>query len=417
MLYPRHLVSPLLDALSDTPVVVLHGARQTGKSTLVQSLAEEKHAAQYLSLDDLGALGAAKRDPQGFVAGLSGPAVIDEIQRAPELLLAIKAEVDRHRTPGRFLLTGSAHVLSVPRLADALAGRMEVLTLWPLSQGELDRRKESFVDRLFSEDAIPRSAARGPSQADLFHRVVQGGFPEITQRAKAERRRAWFEAYLNTIIQRDVRDLSNIAGLAELPRLLEILAARAGGLINYADLARDAGLNQVTLRKYFTLLGAVFLVVTVRPWFSNRIKRLMKSEKVYLADTGLLAHLLDLTPNDLEGDPRGKGALVENFVALELLKQLGWSRVRPRLFHYRHYSGEEVDFLLEGSGRKRIVGIEVKAAATVQPSDFKGLRALSESLGRTFHRGIVLYMGQQVVPFAENLHAVPIHYLWTITAD
>ncbi|MCL4692587.1 MAG: ATP-binding protein [Candidatus Hydrogenedentes bacterium] len=416
MLYPRHLSGPLLNALSDTPVVVLHGARQTGKSTLAQSLARGKHAAQYLTLDDLGVLGAAKQDPEGFIGGLSGPVVIDEIQRAPELLLAIKADVDRHRIPGRFLLTGSAHVLHIPRLADALVGRMEVLTLWPLSQGELDRRKECFVDHLFSDMPFPYSTTRGPSRDSIFRRVVQGGFPEITHRTKAERRRAWFDAYLNTIMQRDVRDLSNISGLAEMPRLLNILAARAGGLINYADLARDAGLNQVTLKKYFTLLASVFLIVSVRPWYSNRIKRLMKSEKLYLADTGLLAHLLGVEWDDLGKDTHAKGALLENFVAVEFLKQLGWSRTRPQMFHYRHYFGEEVDFLLESPGRKKIVGIEVKAAKTIQPGDFKAMRSLAEAVGTTFHRGIVLYMGDQIIPIAANLHAVPIHYLWTATA-
>lgn len=415
-MFQRNITARVLEALSDTPVVVLGGARQTGKSTLVQYIAEKHYRAQYVTLDDLGVLGAAQRDPVGFLAGLEEPAILDEVQRVPELLLAIKASVDRDRRPGRFLLTGSASVLNIPRVADALAGRMELLTLWPLSQGERVGVKETFIDGVFS-DQLPGSGATRSKRADIWaDSILVGGYPEVVSRGKPDRRRAWFDSYLNTILARDVRELSNLTGLADMPRLIEVLAARAGGLLNYADLARDAGLNQVTLKRYFTLLQAIFLVRTVRPWFSNRIKRLMKSERLYLCDTGLLAHVLDFSQRDVARDSKVKGAFLENFVAAELMKQSTWSRIQPQLYHFRDYTGTEVDFVLESGGGRRVVGIEVKAAATVKPEDAKGLRVLAEALGNRFVRGIVLYSGTSVVPFAKNIHALPLETLWTVSS-
>ncbi|MDZ4859406.1 MAG: ATP-binding protein [Candidatus Hydrogenedentes bacterium] len=408
----RNITPAVIDALADTPVVVIHGARQTGKSTLARSIAEGPHPATYMSFDDLTILGMAKDDPAGFIAGLTGPVVIDEIQRVPDLLLAIKASVDRDRRPGRFLLTGSAHVLNRPRLADTLAGRMEVLTLWPLSQGELHSTKETFIDRLFASGPLSPVAQPKVSPASMLDRIVQGGFPEATARTNPDRRRAWFGAYISAVIEREVRDLSNIAGLTELPRLLSLLAARAAGLLNYADLARDAGLNQITLKRYVALLNAVFMTINVRPWFANRAKRLMKSEKVYLVDTGLLAHLLNVTHEDIAQDAHAKGALFENFVAVEILKQRTWSATRPDVYHFRDYSGNEVDLVLEAPGGRKVVGIEVKASATIRKRDLTGMMVMREALRNKFHRGVVLYNGDTIVPFGNDIYAVPIQHLW-----
>ncbi|HUT52669.1 MAG TPA: ATP-binding protein [bacterium] len=416
----RHITSGLLEALSDTPVVTLHGARQTGKSTLVQALAEGEYPAPYFTLDDLSVLEAVRRDPAGFVAGLSGPVILDEVQRAPDLLLAIKSRVDRDRRPGRFLLTGSAQILSLPRLADVLAGRMEVLTLWPLSQGEIEGAKEGFIDALFAEEFSVRngrfSGKAGKMEKEaVFDRMLKGGYPEVLSRPRLERRRAWFDSYLSLILQRDVRDLANIAGLADLPRMMAALASRAGSLMNQSELARDLGLNQMTFRRYFSLLEAIFMVRVVPPWFNNRLKRLMKTPKLYLGDTGLLAHLLDLTPERLRRDPNASGALLENFVVMEIMKQRTWSRTRPELFHFRDFSGAEVDLVLESPGGRMIAGVEVKAGATVGPGDFKGLKLLSAALGPRFRRGVVLYTGPTVIPFDKNLFALPVSALWRLT--
>jgi hypothetical protein len=416
-LFQRNIVDQLLLALSDTPVVVLNGARQTGKSTLVQQIMTKDYPARYVTFDDVAALGAVRRDPIGFLEGFDGPAILDEVQRVPELMLAIKASVDRDRRPGRFVLTGSASILNLPKLADVLTGRMELLTLWPLSQGELLGHKEAFVDLVFA-DHLPMTKSRWAKQGNLWTGpILTGGYPEAVSRTRPDRRRAWFDAYVNTILVRDVRDLSNIAGLAEMPRLLEMIAARAGGLLNYADLSRDIGFNQVTLKRYLTLLEAIFLVQPVRPWFSNRVKRLVKSAKLYLCDTGLLAHLLNVSSETIGRDTKEKGPLLENFVAVELMKQITWSRTRPHLYHFHDYSGVEVDFVLEPAPGRPIVAIEVKAAANVAAADLKGLRVLSESLGDRFLRGIVLYTGVEAIPFAKNLHALPIESLWSTAMD
>ncbi len=401
----RNITTSLLEALSDSPVVFLNGARQTGKSTLVKSLAEREHPAAYYTLDDATTLAAAEGDPDGFIRSIGGPVVLDEVQRAPGLFLAIKAEVDRNRAPGRFLLTGSADVLLLPSVSEALAGRMEILTLWPFSQGELEGRTEHFVDAVF-EDASP---SMREADVDVLAGALRGGYPEAIARSAQRRRDAWFESYIMTILQRDVRDLANIEGLTALPRLLSLLAARTGSLLNYSEIPRASGLPQSTLKRYMTLLETTFLLQPLQAWSGNLSKRLVKSPKVMLNDAGLAAHLTGLTEDRI--DREGIGPLLENFVYAELLKQVGWSRFRPALFHFRTGTGQEVDLVLERRDG-RLVGIEVKAGQTLSGSSFKGLRALADAQPERFHQGIVLYTGRDVVGFGPNLHAAPVSSLW-----
>jgi len=290
-MFTRNLSSRVLAALADTPVVLLHGARQTGKSTLVQRLVSHDYRARYVTLDDPTVLAAARADPAGFLAALEGPVALDEVQRAPGLFLAIKAQVDRGRHAGRYLLTGSANVLMVPKLSESLAGRMEILTLWPLSQGEIEDHRENFVDVLFGHGSITlEEGTEGGS--DLTTRMLRGGYPEACRRSTWARRRAWFDSYLATILQRDVRDLANIEGLAAMPRLLAFLAGRIGSLVNHAEVSRSLAMPQSTLKRYMVLLAATFLVHTVPPWSGSLGKRLVKSPKLYLIDTGLVASLL-----------------------------------------------------------------------------------------------------------------------------
>lgn len=421
-MYPRHVTPGLIAALKDTPVVVLHGARQTGKSTLARHLASKAYPARYLTLDQAGVLAAAKTDPEGFLAEIESPIILDEIQRAPELLLAIKATVDRDRRPGRFLLTGSAHVMHAPILADALVGRMELITLRPLSQGEVEGLREGFIDAVFSAEFPPwphagRRRWAALSKADLARRIGTGGYPEAIARKDPQRRREWFDAYLSTVLMRDVRELANIEGLTDLPRLLAAVAGRAGGLLNYADLGRDVGLNQLTTKRYLSLLRATFIVQLVQPWFTSRIKRVVKSEKLYLGDTGLLAHVLDATHQRFLADPKLAGTLLENFVGVELMKQIAWSRARPSLWHFRDHRGNEVDFVLEASGGRKLVGIEVKSRATLDADDFRGLRVLAEAAGEKFHRGLVLYLGVEPLPFGRRMYALPMTALWRLGAQ
>ena len=311
-MYSRHIAPALLEALSDSPVVFLNGARQTGKSTLSQELSARAHPARYLTLDDMGVRSAAKNDPQGFLAGLDGPVILDEVQRAPELFLPLKAEVDRNRKPGRFFLTGSASALVLPQLSESLAGRMEILTLWPLSQGEIESTKEGFIDALF-EPTTRLPSFKPAARAEIWERVARGGYPEPLSRPRPERRRAWVDSYLATIIERDVRDLANIEGLTQLPRLLNLLAARTASLMNYADLSRSMGLPQSTLKRYLALLEATFLVRRLPPWSGNLGKRLVKAPKLFLNDTGLASGLLAVDAARLGTDGGLSGPLLDFF--------------------------------------------------------------------------------------------------------
>ncbi|MGA9751734.1 MAG: ATP-binding protein [Acidobacteriota bacterium] len=410
MMIKRHLSPLVAEALRDTPVVLLVGARQTGKSTLVRSLLGSRPTRRYLTLDDQGILDAAKSDPAGFLAGLDGPVTLDEIQKAPELFPAMKADVDRDRAPGRYLLTGSANVLMLPRLSESLAGRMEVQTLWPLSQGEMKGQRETFLDRVFQGKFSPPSSQAGGTTAWL-EQACLGGFPEIAIRPSSSRRRAWFRSYITTVLSRDARDLSNIESLASLPRLLSLLASRTASLLNYADLSRSLGMPQSTLKRYMGLLQALFLYHPLPAYSNNLGQRLIKSPKVLLSDTGLLAFLSGINPDRLRQDPALGGHMLENYVAMELVKQASWSENPAQVFHFRTLAGTEVDIVLEDEAG-RLVGLEVKASATPASADFRGLKALAESAGEKFVRGIVLYTGREVIPFAKNLMAVPLPSIW-----
>ena len=404
----RYLEPLVLEALTDTPVVLLNGARQVGKSTLVQHIASQTDAA-YFTLDDATVLAAASGDPENFIAGLPERVILDEIQRVPELFLAIKAAVDQNRSPGRFLLTGSANVLMLPRLADSLAGRMEILTLWPLSQSEIEGSQTKFIDSAFG-DFRPRPMSV-QSTDDLNARLLAGGYPEALERPNHKRRRAWFNAYITTILQRDIQELAKIEGLNELPRLLNLLAARNASLLNYAAIARDVGLPQTTLKRYLSLLDATFLTYNLPAFSVNLGKRLVKSPKIFLRDTALSASLMGVDSARLDNDRQLFGKLFESWVVTELAEQSSWSDIAPKLFHYRTQTGSEVDLVLEDAA-SRLVGIEVKASRSASAKDFRGLKTLAEDLPDRFQRGFVIYTGDKVVPFGEKLFALPVSYLW-----
>jgi len=414
-MFHRFTANQLINSLADSPVVIVIGARQVGKSTLVRNLADGEQARRYVTLDDATVLAAAQNDATGFLAGLEKPVTLDEVQRASNLFLPLKAEVDRDRTPGRFLLTGSANVLLLPQLSESLAGRMEILTLRTLSQGEIDGIRERFVDAMFADAPLPRLSGAAEDRSALFSRMLRGGYPEAVARSTEARRRAWFASYVTTILQRDVRDLANIEGLTALPRLLSLLAARASGLLNFAELSRSSTIPQSTLKRYMALLEMTFLVEPLPAWAGSLSRRLVKAPKLFLCDTGLLSHLQGLTEERLAADTNLAGALVENFVVSELRKQVAWSETQPELFHFRAQTGQEVDVVMEDRAG-RIVGVEVKASASVGANDFKGLRDLATTVGGKFRRGIVLYTGSESVPFGENFHALPMRALWRLTA-
>lgn len=404
----RGLLPPLVQALRAAPCVLLAGARQTGKSTLVRSLGGPER--EYLTFDEDVLLAAARANPAGFVAGLRTPCILDEVQKVPELFPALKLAIDRDRRAGRFLLTGSANVLLLPRLSESLAGRMRVLTLAPMTQGETGGRPENSIDAWFDGD-LGRPAP--VSRADLVRRTVRGGYPEPALHLEPGDRPGWFASCTATILARDVRDLADIDRSVDLRRLLALAAARSGSILNYTEFATAAALPQSSLKRYLALLSTLFLVQTVPAWATGAAKSLTRRPKVFLADTGLMAWMLGLDEARVTASPDLLGPLLETFVACELGRQAGWSRTRPRLLHYRDRSGAEVDVVLEDpSGR--VVGVEVKAGATAPGTgDLRGLRALEAAAGKRFERGLLLYGGDRIVPMDARIHAVPISSLWS----
>lgn len=407
-MFPRHTGALVAEALGRAPVAMIVGPRQAGKTTLAQSLVSKQFPARYVTLDRPETRDAVAADLSGFVYEAE-PLIIDEVQHVPDLLSAIKVEVDRDRRPGRFLLTGSANVLLLPRVSESLAGRMELRTLWPLSQGEIESKREGFVARLFSGERT--SYEHGDRVGDLTARLMRGGFPEVVQSGSARDRDAWLDSYVTTLIQRDIRDLSNIERLDEVPRILKLLAARATGPLDKAGIARQTEVPQTTLQRYLTLLHQLFLIQLVPAWYRNIGRRLLKRPKLLIADTALMANLLGLSEQRLESDRDRLGPLLENFVGMELIKQATWSEPKVSVLHYRTEKGHEVDFLLEDrSGR--VAAVEVKATATPGRRDFAAMRSLAERLGDQFVAGIVLYTGDAYLPFGDRLAAWPIDALW-----
>ena len=402
----------LLSALKSHPVVFLNGPRQTGKSTLVRHLQKNDYPADYVSFDNATQMAAAEASPESFLGQFKSSAIIDEVQMVPSLFRTLKLEIDelrlskRKRKNGRFLLTGSANIMSLPQLSDALVGRMSVKTLYPFATCEALAGEGDFLQRLFVADF-----ADIKKHFSLHEVIRKATFPEISGKAEKECDE-WLENYIMTLLQRDVRALVELEKIGLLPTMLRILATRAGCLINDADIARGVGLNPVTSKSYRSILQTMFLSFDIRPWYRNIGKRLLKSSKGYLIDTRLLCHLLGSNSKELEKKRMDLyGCVVENFVATELLKLLSFSGTRIRLLHFRTSDNKEVDFVLERSDGA-LVGLEVKTSHRVTGSDFKGIKALQDAAKKDFLQGVVLYGGQDVIPFGHNLHAVPLSALW-----
>ena len=407
-LHPRHAEARLVEALADTPVVLIHGPRQCGKTTLARMTGDPR-GYTYFSFDDAATLAAAEADPVGFVADAPERTILDEVQRVPGLFTALKTAVDRRRAPGRFLLTGSSNVLLLPKLADSLAGRMEILRLFPFAQCEIEGRPPWFLDALFGATFPTRKYER--LGREMAERIVAGGYPAALVRTTARRRAAWYRNYVETLMQRDVRDLARIHSLDALPRLLALAAGQTARLINVSDLAGPFRLSRPTIRDYVTLLERLFLLERIPPWHSNRLSRLIKTPKLHLGDTGVACALLGLDAHALASDRAILGRLLETFVVQELRREASWHGSDFRLHHFRNKDGVEVDLVIE-RGASELAGVEVKAAATITPSDFRGLRKLQAVAGKGFRAGVLLYDGETSASFGDRLFAVPIRALW-----
>lgn len=405
-LYPRLLLTHVQEALADTPVVLITGPRQGGKTTLVRQLAGAE--MRYLTLDDNLTLLAAQQDPVGFIRTLDR-AVIDEIQRAPQLLLAIKKTVDEDRRPGRFLLTGSANLMTLPLVADSLAGRMETLPLYPFAQAETHYQTSCWLDTIFA-GKIPMSTQPLLGD-DLTAAVLQGGYPEALTRSTARRRQAWHRQYLDALIQRDVQDIATIDKLGQLPLFLRALAEMAGQLCNYSQLGAQMGMDAKTANKYMGIFEQMYLLKRIPVWASNRLKRVLKSPKLQFIDSGLLASVRGLTVDTLKRDRTLFGALLETFVYAELLKHSTWAQADYQILYYRDTDQYEVDFVVENRAGE-LIGVEVKASATLTEKDLRGLKRLAGIAGDAMKLGVILYDGTEALPLGEKLMAVPLSSLW-----
>ena len=405
-MYDRFVERRAEEALGDTPVVLIVGPRRAGKTTLVRKMGDDDRT--YSTLDDQTVLAAAQSDPAGFIRGLDR-AIIDEIQRAPDLLLAIKKTVDEDYRPGRFLLTGSANVLTLPRVADSLAGRMETIRMLPLAQAEIANRAPTFLERLF--EGRLQSQKESVVGDELIQTVLRGGFPEAIGRESERRRQDWARSYLTSILTRDLRDIAEIEKLTELPKFVRLLAEHSGQLVNYSQLAGGINVNQRTAHRYVGLLEQVFLIATLQPWFTNTLKRIVKTPKLHFLDSGLLAAARGLTFDRIKADRGPFGALLESFVFSEVLKLMTASDLRLTPHHYRDRDTREVDIVLERDDGM-VAAIEVKASATVKAGDFSGLRALADACGERFAFGVVLYDSTDVVSFGDRLAAAPLSSLW-----
>jgi len=426
-LYPRFAERRLTEALEDSPVALIHGPRQCGKTTLAQMVCAPEHLASggrpsrvlltgspsytYLTFDDTVTRESAEADPMGFVADLPEWVIMDEVQRVPGLFAALKVEVDRRRVPGRFLLTGSSNVLLTPALSDSLAGRMETVPLHPLAQCEIEDSSTTtgFLDVLFGDGfGIHRTERLG---RNLGERIVSGGYPAALARPAGRRRANWYRDYLEAQVLRDVRDLARIRSLDVLPRLMSLAAANTATLFNLSDLASPFELSRPTIREYVTLLEQVFLLEELPSWHSNRLSRLVKRPELHVEDTGLACALLGVDADGLSTNRSLLGQLLETFVYRELQRQASWHDALMTFFHFRDRDGYEVDIVIE-RGAQALAGVEVKAGATVTASDFRGLRKLRDTAGDRFARGVVLYDGEMSASFGDRLYAMPIRLLW-----
>ncbi|GAA5063272.1 ATP-binding protein [Nocardia callitridis] len=405
---PRHAEDIMVAALGDTRVVLVNGARQSGKSTLVRVVAKGR-AAEWRDLDTAFSRRAAIDDPDGFV---DAPTlmVIDEIQRAPDLLLSIKAQVDADPRPGRYLLTGSARILGLRALPDTLVGRMETIELWPFSQGEVDGAPDGFIDAAFEQgDRLRHSST--VTRHEYAERLVRGGFPEAVARTNERRRRSFFNSYVGDLIARDIQQLSDIERTTEMRALVQMLATRSGQPFTAATLSNELGLGVSTIKRYVALLEEVFLIKRIPAWSRNINSRATATAKLAFVDSGIAAHQIGADARSLARPTGQFGPLLEGFVTMELARQLTWSDEEAQLFHYRTRDQIEVDAVLENR-RGEVVGIEVKAASTVNSGDFRGLRHLSDRIGDDFQVGIVLHTGQQTQTFGPKMLAVPVSALW-----
>lgn len=415
-LIARRLEAVLAELLADEPVVVLTGARTVGKSTLLAACAEV-HGVQVLDLDDLATRRAVMADPELFVASdRPAPVCIDEFQHAPQLLDAIKAELNKDLRAGRFILTGSTRYGSVPAAGQSLTGRAHVVTMWPLSQGEVAGTSGAALDALVSDPASLVSSTPAASTRDDYERIVlAGGFPLALARDAGRARDRWFRDFVTLVVERDVLEIRKVRQRQVLPQMLRRLADQTGQVVNVANIANAVGLDATTVKDYLGLLEAVFLIHRLEPFTRSAANRAIRSAKVHAVDTGLAAHLIGLTQQKLSGRMPAAltqfGHLVETFVVNELMKQAGWAQQEVEFSHFRTRDHQEVDLVIETAAGS-VAAVEVKASGSVTDHDFAGLRLLRDKLGDAFVGGAVVNLGRRSYRHEDRLYVLPLEQIF-----
>lgn len=411
----RNLQATVVELIEEEPVIVLQGARTVGKSTLLRGCAGAR-GASVLDLDDLTTRRAVEADPSLFMTGGPDPICIDEFQHVPQVLDAIKAELNSDLRPGRYLLAGSTRYATLPAASQSLAGRAHVMTMWPFSQGELRGHSEGFLTTLIEDPGSLASAAPSVTSRTAYEEMVlAGGFPLALGRRPGAARDRWFRDYVSTVVERDVLEIRNVRQRDVLPAVLRLLAGQTAQVLNGSRIASGLGLRKELVSDYVQLLEAVFLIHRLQAFGRTLAARVRHLPKVHLVDSGLGAHLLGITQAKLSRrDPATLtefGHLVETFAVNELVKQASWGTNPVRFSHYRTGDGAEVDLVAETSDG-RIVAIEVKAAASASAADFRGLKQLQDRLGEQFVAGVVLHLGPRSFRQDARLFALPLDRLW-----
>lgn len=400
-MFKRTAMSIIKEALSISPAVLLSGARQVGKSTLSLGLGLE-----YRVFDSLTDRESALNDPIGYIESLPRPLCIDEIQKAPQVLEAIKLSIDKNRINGTFLLTGSANILDMKMTKDSLAGRIIEIALWPLSQKEIWYKPyENVVDMLFKADFNNLNITkREPEQ--IYQAIIDGGYPEVLKISSARGKALWFDSYISTYVERDIRDVAELRDVASFIRFYNIITPRSSTLLNRSDLANNANISEVSVNNYLTMLEMIYQVSLLMPYSSNISKRFIKSPKFFLNDTGILTHILNITTTQELLVSSKRGEIVETFVFAELKKHISYSLTMPKMYHYRTNDKKEIDFILEKGDK--IVAIEVKASQSISNEAFKYIIDFQNKTKDKKIIGVVLYMGRDIIPFGESRYAMPI---------
>ena len=413
----RHLESRIKQLLDISPIVVIEGARQVGKSTLTQMLMPETET-RFLTLDDSVTRNLAEQDPLLLLQSSEHvPLVIDEVQRAPQLVLALKMLVDQNRHAGKYLLTGSANLLRIPESHDSLAGRAMTQRLHPFTQGELAGQNDDWVSAIIqlADNEIPSldSQPHALSREKMVEISAKGGYPTVQQLDETQRH-LWLKDYIKRLLQRDATDLGQL-NTKTLSRLFSLLAAAPGGELVLQHLADKLGISRETVRRYLELLDSVFLTLELPAWSRSLTNRQVQRPKIYLADPGLFTTLENLRIDRLLSTQGFDylGGLMETFVVCELYRQQGWSDIPYELFYYRDRAGAEVDIIIETP--RGVIGVEVKAATSVSPKHFKHLQALRERLGEEFLAGVVLNLAEPTLA-GRKLYSLPINALWQAPA-